>query len=197
MLVGACRAVYVGGQVTPPPLEFGGDWRKMSLPGTAVRRIALRMAGLLIPPPPPPPDADGKGVAAALAAVNEARALAIIAASALALCVAFAAEALPVPTASGAVELDWQEATPPSAKFGCVTAPAHRHFKELFCFDFGGFGDFWKRVTRNMKREKNKIRNSVGKLPDREQRTHSLTYNLSTHTELSTCADVFLLKGGK
>ena len=116
--------MYVGSKVTPS-YEFGGNWRKMSLPGTAVRRIALRMAGLLMPPPlpPPPPEADGEGVAAALAAVNDARALAIIAASALALCVAFGAEALPVPTASGAVELDedWQEATPPSAKLGCVT----------------------------------------------------------------------------
>lgn len=91
-----------------------------------MRRMALRMAGLLTPlPPPPPPEAadeDARGVA--LEAVSDARALAIIAASALARCVAFGAEALPVPTASGAVELDegWHEATPLSAKVDCVTA---------------------------------------------------------------------------
>jgi hypothetical protein len=112
------------------------------------------MAGLLTPPPlpPPPPEADGEGVAAALAAVNDARALAIIAASALALCVAFGAEALPVPTASGAVELDedWQEATPPSAKLGCVTvhSPPIVIFKReewflIFCCCLFFFLFFW------------------------------------------------------
>ena len=103
------------------------------LPGAAVRRMALRMAGLLtplppLPPPPEPADDVDRGVAAALAAVSEARALAIIAASALALCAALGTGALPVPTdAVGAVELDGGEEeveagyadptpTPPSAK---------------------------------------------------------------------------------
>lgn len=55
------------------------------LPGAALRRMALKIAGLLIPPPPPPELAGDEGVVVdALVAVREAKALAIIAASALA-----------------------------------------------------------------------------------------------------------------
>ena len=90
--------------------------------------MALRMAGLLTPPEPPV--CCWVGVAEALAAVSDARALAIIAASALALCAALATEPLPLPTdAANDNEPDPVEATPSSAKIGCVTAPAPH-----FCF---------------------------------------------------------------
>ena len=146
----------------------------LELPGAAVRKMALRMAGLFTPPPPPPPDGAGGAPD-----VSEANALAIIAASAL----ARDAAGCPAPTDAGEAACSTDEpcvaVRPPIfPEPGPIWTPprrhphrAHTHTHEYIYI----YICFWKFRAKNKNIYIYRVRD--GRVMDRKQRERSNTVN--------------------